>query len=174
MDDKGIQLLDASKGVPQQCYGALDDGKLCGEMLTDELNICPVCERLTVWKRSKVWRRKFGTWSAFSKRYFDSQDGDARTPKTKLGKRLLVFAGKDHWGNKIIRFSKKDHLKQWTRIEREMNDVEIKEVVNRCINSGSKGYGLVYHTLRSCNLVIECRPDKTEVKQSVFEGLGNE
>lgn len=168
-----VLTLDARRGIPQQCYGMLADG-LCGEMLTDDVNCCPVCGSAVAWIGSKVWAAKFGKWQVFTKRALC-------VPTDDLGKRILGAVGPNEKSGKAIeQFAVPYDLTRWQKIIELLSEDEIREVFKRgwrdkMRGDGSiaslRGYGLLAYVLNGCEKVIRERPAQVE-RKSAFEGLG--
>jgi hypothetical protein len=169
-----VQLLDGKLGVPQQCFGALDDGSLCGEMLSDDVSICPVCGLATAWKNSKLWAAQFGKWTVFVKRALC-------LPTDDLGKRILKAVGPNQKnGQAIEHFPTPGDLERWRKIIAVLSEDEIREVFKRGWRDKVKdngrvvnlrGYGLLAYVLNGCEKVIRERPAEVE-RESAFGGLG--
>ena len=168
-----ILIFDAKNGVPQQCYGTLD-GDLCGEMLADDVNACPVCSYAVAWKGSKVWAAQFGKWTVFVKRALC-------VPADDLGKRILIAVGPNQKNSKPIeQFPVPYDLTRWQKIIDALSEDEIREVFKRGWRDKVKengrivnlrGYGLLAYVLNGCEKVIRERPVQVE-RKSAFEGLG--
>lgn len=185
MDDKGIQTLRSRDidGEParEQCAGNHPSGGNCAEMLTAEMSRCPVCDTYTIFRYSKIWKRTFcnekmKTPFAAQAAYFKAQDIDKRTPKTKLGKRLLEKVGKSVFGHEIVQFKTLADAARWRKIEQAMTYEEIREVFGWGLEPNEKGYvkrgyGLLAYILNACDKIIRERPVKVE-RVSAFEGLG--
>jgi hypothetical protein len=187
----GIQEMTArdeglDEPAQEQCKGNHPEGGKCCEMLTAEMNHCPVCNRFTVFSYSKIWKSLYcdednPTPRAVRAAYFKAIDGDKKAPKTELGKRLLAGVGRDRFNREITRFSSQADLIRWRKIEKTMTYTEIQAVFDywwkwRGRDKQGKpikkrGHGLLYCVLKGCEKQIRERPVQAE-QESVFEGLG--
>lgn len=169
-----VLIFDARRGVPQQCYGTLDDAGLCGEMLADDVNQCPVCGYFVAWKSSKTWAEKFGKWQVFTKRILS-------TPRDQMGLDLLKAVGaNEHNGQPITAFAVPHDLDRWRKISEKMSRGEVREILVKASRRKTKdksgrvvelrGYALLNYVLNACEKSIREKP--SVVKQaSAFEGL---
>lgn len=160
-----ILIFDAKSGIPQQCYGTLEDGGLCGEMLADDVNECAVCGYAVAWKRSKTWTVQFGKWQVFVNRVLC-------VPTDDLGLELLGVVGNGRNGKPIKHFAVPHDLDRWKAIIKALPEQEIRETFRRCWRKGNRGHGLIKHVLNACDQRIEEMPPEPEPQVSAFEGLG--
>ena len=130
---------------------------VCGEIVTQDNDVCEVCGTPVVWRKSAVWKRLFGSPSAAVRRLtlIPPDDGDA------IGHLLLDRL-------RLAGFANASQKKRWQKARRNIPDAQLLEIVNSVL-AATHRRGCIAHILNWTDKIIReqnktsARPERPPV-----------